>query len=196
MSNWTDEKIIELIKVRLSTDRFAHSLNVANSARDLAEQYGADPDKAYTAGLLHDVMKNASPDEQLGVLSEAGIELSPVEYANKKLWHAISGAAFVRFVMGIEDREIIRAVRFHTTGRAGMSTLEKAVYLGDYISAERSYKGVDDMRRLCTMSMDDAILYALSYGIPDLVSKGVVIHPDSIDLYNETVIRHIPEDEM
>lgn len=189
MSNWTDDKIVELIRTRLSTDRFAHSLNVANSAKELAEQYGADAQKAYTAGLLHDIMKNASPEEQLSVLSEAGIEISPVEYANKKLWHAISGAAFVNTVMGIDDREILRAVRFHTTGRAGMSTLEKAVYLGDYISAERNYNGVEDMRRLCAVSMEDAILYALSYGIPDLVGRGVVIHPDSIDLYNETVIK-------
>lgn len=185
MNGWTDEKIIELIKSKLNTARFQHSLNVAQSASELAEKYGADPDKAYTAGLLHDVMKNSSPEEQLGVISEAGIELMPVERANTKLWHAISGAAYIRFVMGIDDRELIRAVRYHTTGRAGMSPLETTVYLADYISAERSYPGVDDMRQLCSISSDAAILYALEFGIPDLVKKGQVIHPDSIDLYNE-----------
>ena len=78
MSGWTDEKIITLIRSKLSADRFNHSLNVADSAKELALSYGADVDKAYTAGLLHDVMKNASEEEQLGVLSEAGIELMPV----------------------------------------------------------------------------------------------------------------------
>ncbi|HAX84373.1 MAG TPA: phosphohydrolase [Ruminococcaceae bacterium] len=181
--------MITLIRSRLDDYRFNHSLNVADSARELAIRYGGDADKAYTAGLLHDVMKNASDEEQLGVLSEAGIELMPVERANKKLWHAVAGAAYIRFVMGIEDREIIRAVRYHTTGRAGMSLLEKIVYLADYISAERDYNGVEDMRRLCKEDMDAAIEYALVFGIPDLVSKGRVIHPDSIDLYNEVIIK-------
>lgn len=189
MSGWTDEKIITLIRSKLSTDRFNHSLNVADSAKELALSYGADADKAYTAGLLHDVMKNASEEEQLGVLSEAGIELMPVERENKKLWHAIAGAAYVKFVMGIDDRDIIRAVRYHTTGRSGMSLLERIVYLADYISADRNYNGVEDMRRLCKSDSDEAILYALTFGIPDLVSKGRVIHPDSIDLYNEVIIK-------
>lgn len=189
MSGWTDEKIITLIRSKLSADRFNHSLNVADSAKELALSYGADADKAYTAGLLHDVMKNASEEEQLGVLSEAGIELMPVERENKKLWHAIAGAAYVKFVMGIDDRDIIRAVRYHTTGRSGMSLLERIVYLADYISADRNYNGVEDMRRLCKSDSDEAILYALTLGIPDLVSKGRVIHPDSIDLYNEVIIK-------
>lgn len=189
MSGWTDEKIITLIRSKLTADRFNHSLNVADSAKELALGYGADVDKAYTAGLLHDVMKNASEEEQLGVLSEAGIELMPVERENKKLWHAIAGAAYVKFVMGIDDRDIIRAVRYHTTGRSGMSLLERIVYLADYISADRNYNGVEDMRRLCKSDSDEAILYALTFGIPDLVSKGRVIHPDSIDLYNEVIIK-------
>lgn len=91
MSNWTDDKIVTLIKSRLDDYRFNHSLNVADSARELALRYGGDADKAYTAGLLHDVMKNASEEEQLGVLSEAGIELMPVEKPTKScgtLWRA------------------------------------------------------------------------------------------------------------
>lgn len=189
MNGWTDERIIELIRSKLEERRFQHSLNVAESARYLAEKYGYDADKAYTAGLLHDVMKNSSPEEQLGVITEAGIELLPEERANKKLWHAIAGAAYIKKVMGIDDRELYRAVRYHTTGRAKMTLLEKIVYLADYISAERSYPGVDDMRRLCDESMDEAILYALEFGIPDLVRRGNVIHPDSVDLYNEVVIK-------
>lgn len=189
MNGWTDERIIELIRSRLELRRFQHSLNVAESALYLAEKYGGDKKKAYTAGLLHDVMKNASPEEQLKVISDAGLELLPEERANRKLWHAIAGAAYVRTVMGIDDGDIYLAVRYHTTGRAGMTLLEKIVYLADYISAERNYNGADDMRRLCEESMDAAILYALEFGIPDLVKKGSVIHPDSVDLYNEVIIR-------
>lgn len=189
MNGWTDEKIVELIKSKLEPNRFEHSMNVAQSARYLAGKYGGDADKAYTAGLLHDVMKNSSPEEQLGVITEAGIELLPEERANRKLWHAIAGAAYIRVVMGIDDKELYKAVRYHTTGRAGMSLLEKIVYLADYISAERNYRDVDVMRKLCDESMDAAVLYALEFGIPDLVRKGSVIHPDSLDLYNESIMR-------
>lgn len=186
---WTDEKIIELIKGRLTEQRFIHSMNVADSARELAPMYGADPEKAYTAGLLHDVMKNASAEEQLTVMKVTGVSLSPVELANMKLWHAMAGAAYVRHFMDIDDEEIIGAVRYHTTGRAGMTPLETTVYLADYISAERTYPGVEDMRTLCRKSADEAIRYALEFGIPDLIKKGQVIHPDSVDLYNEVLIR-------
>ena len=189
MNGWTDEKIIELIRSKLELRRFQHSLNVAESARYLAEKYGGDAGKAYTAGLLHDIMKNSSPEEQLGVITEAGIELLPEERANRKLWHAIAGAAYIRKVMGIDDRELYLAVRYHTTGRANMTLLEKIVYLADYISAERDYKDVDVMRKLCDESMDEAVLYALEFGIPDLVRRGSVIHPDSLDLYNEAVMK-------
>ena len=189
MNGWTDERIIKLIRSKLEDRRFQHSLNVAESARYLAEKYGCDAEKAYTAGLLHDVMKNSSSEEQLGVITEAGIELLPEERANKKLWHAIAGAAYIKMVMGIDDKELYHAVRYHTTGRAKMTLLEKIVYLADYISAERTYNGVEDMRRLCEESMDEAILYALEFGIPDLVKRGNVIHPDSVELYNEVVIR-------
>lgn len=189
MNGWTDEKIIELIKSRLKEKRFEHSLNVADSARELALKYGADPEKAYTAGLLHDVMKNASEQEQMAVLLDSGIELTPVELANKKLWHAVAGAAYVKNVMGIDDREIILAVRYHTTGRADMTLLEKIVYLADYISAERYFNGVETMRKMCNTSMESGMEFALVFGIPDLVSKGKVIHPDSIDLYNEIIMK-------
>ena len=123
MNGWTDERIIELIRSKLELRRFQHSLNVAESARYLAEKYGGDADKADTAGLLHDIMKNSSPEEQLGVITEAGIELLPEERANRKLWHAIAGAAYIKMVMGIDDKDIYRAVRYHTTGRAKMTLI-------------------------------------------------------------------------
>ncbi|MBP9988521.1 MAG: bis(5'-nucleosyl)-tetraphosphatase (symmetrical) YqeK [Ruminococcus sp.] len=188
MNGWTDEKITELIKSRLNEKRFIHSLNVAQSARELANEYGTNPDTAYTAGLLHDIMKNASDEEQLAVITEAGIELTPIELANKKLWHAVAGAAYVKNVMGIDDRGIILAVRYHTTGRADMTMLEKTIYLADYISAERTYNGVETMRKLCKSSPEDAMEFALIFGIPDLIKRGLVIHPDSIDLYNEIIM--------
>lgn len=188
MNGWTDEKIIELIRSRLKPDRFLHSLNVADSARTLARQYGCDENKAYTAGLLHDVMKNASGLEQLEAMDKAGLKPTKVELANPKLWHAMAGACYVKTEMGIDDEEIFLAVRYHTTGRAGMTLLEKIIYLADFISSERDYPGVDEMRELCQKSTDDAVIYALEFCIPNLVGNRQIIHPDSIDLYNEKIL--------
>ncbi len=185
------EEFKSLIKEKLIEDRFVHSLNVADSAQYLAEKYGADTEKAYTAGLLHDVMKNASDFEALSTIEKAGFEMSVCEKSNKKLWHAISGAAFVKTELGINDEDFINAIRYHTTARRGMSLLEKIIYVADYISAERNYPDVDVMRKLADTNLDEAILYSLKYTISALVKRNSVIHPDSLDLYNELIINEI-----
>ncbi len=185
---WTDEKIIELIRSRLKEERFVHSLNVAKSAAYLAEKYGADKNKCYTAGLLHDITKNAPANEHIELFYESKTELTEDELKNHKLWHAVSGAEYIRHIMKIDDEEIYNAVRYHTTGRADMSLIEKIVYVADFISEERNYDDVDVMRRLADESLEKAMLYALRYTIPDLVKKGNTIHKDSIQLYNQLIL--------
>lgn len=185
---WTDEKITELLRSRLDDYRFNHSLNVAESAKELAEIYGANPQKCYTAGLLHDVMKNAEASEHMALFKKAGITLTRDEENNKKLWHAMSGAEYIKHIMNIDDIEIYNAVRYHTTGRAGMSLIEKIIYVGDFISAERDYEDVDVMRALAAQSLEKAMLYALKYTITSLVNKGATVHTDSIGAYNELIL--------
>ncbi len=181
----------KLIKGKLIEDRFVHSLNVADSAKLLAEKYGEDTEKAYTAGLLHDVMKNASDFEALSAIEKARFQMSVCEKANKKLWHAISGAAFVKTELGITDEDFVNSIRYHTTARCGMSLLEKIIYVADYISAERNYPDVDVMRALADKNLNEAILYSLKYTISTLVKRNSPIHPDSLELYNELIINKI-----
>ncbi len=189
MKIWTDEKIVETLSKRLVESRFHHSLNVAKSAYELAVIYSGDKDKCVTAGLLHDITKNSSDEEHFSLFSQGGIVLSVSEKNNRKLWHSISGAEFVKFNTDIDDDDIYNAVKFHTTGRAGMSLLEKIIYVADFISAERDYPDVDIMRSLAVKDLDEAMLYSLKYTIPDLVKKGQTLHPNSVELYNELVSR-------
>ena len=188
----SDEQIIEIIRKRLKPKRFVHSLAVAEEAVRLAKRYGADPVKARTAGLLHDIMKNTEPETQLQILSEFGILLDTVEQHTVKLLHARSGAVFAEKVLGVTDPDILAAVRYHTTARAGMSLLEKVLYLADFTSADRDYDDVDEMRRLVDIDMDEAMLYALRYTIVDLagssMDKSKAIHPDTLAAYNECVL--------
>lgn len=179
----------QLLREKLDDYRLLHSINVAESAKVLAEKYGGDPQKAYFAGLMHDVMKNASGEEQLQIIKKGGIILSRAEKNNPKLWHAIAGECFLRTETDVSDGDILNAVRYHTTGRANMSPLEKIIYVADYISAERNYPDVGVMRELAfSQGLNEASLYSLRYTMRKLTETGGIIHTDSVDYYNELII--------
>ena len=172
-------QLIEIIRKRESDYRFLHSLEVAKSAEQLAERYGADYHKARVAGLLHDVFKDVSAREQLQIFEDFGILLSDVEKNAPKLWHAMAGAVFTERILGIRDADIVNAIRYHTTARAGMSLLEKVIFIADFISADRTYSDVDVMRKKAEESLESAMQYALEYTIQDLKEKGAAVHPDT-----------------
>lgn len=180
-----------LIKKRLNEKRYLHSLAVADEAMRLAKIYGVDEEKAYLAGLLHDITKNTSEEEHLKIFDTFGIILSDLEIKAKKLWHAMSGAAYVKYVLLIDDEDIIDAIRYHTTAKAGLSLFSKILYLADYTSADRDYDDVEIIRSILDRSMDEAYLYALRYTVTDLADRGLALHPDTIKAYNETVLKGV-----
>lgn len=182
------ERYRQEIRRHLGDYRYTHSLCVAESARQLAIRYGADPEKAETAGILHDIMKDTPPDQQLKFMEQFGIILTSVEHASQKLWHAMAGAAFLRQKLMVTDEEILLAVRYHTTGRAGMSLLEKVVFTADFISEDRTYSGVEKMRMLAAESLDAAMLEGLAYTMRELSKKRRVIHPDTVAAYNDILL--------
>ncbi len=181
------EQYIELLKSRLDEYRFYHSLCVADEAKRLAEKYGADTEKAYLAGLLHDITKNASTEEHLKIFSQFGIMLNDIEKNAKKLWHAMSGAAYIERVFKISDAEIISAVRYHTTAKADMTLLEKIIYLADFTSLDRNYDDVSVIRQYVDESLDKAFVYALQFSICDLVKNEKRVHLDTLNAYNQAV---------
>lgn len=184
----TDSECIEIIKGRLKEQRFIHSLNVAKSAKELAEKFGADPQKAYTAGILHDSCKNLESSEQLKYLLENNVTLSEYELAAPKLFHAVCGRVFAEKEIGCEDEEILNAIRYHTTGRSNMTLLEKIVFIADFISDERNYDGVEIMREKAFRSLDEAIVEGLSFTIIDLIKKERLVHPDTMGAYNAALV--------
>lgn len=191
---YTDEytSVRKLLKSRLDEYRYIHSSGVADSARELAKIYGADEEKAYLAGLLHDIAKNTPKNEQLKLMEKGGITLSQAEKNNPALWHAIAGECYLRLHMGITDPEILGSVRYHTTGKAGMSLMEKIIYIADYISAERNYPDVDVMRDLSlNHSLEKASLYSLIYTFNKQTKLQGIIHPDSVEYYNELLMKGV-----
>ena len=188
MDTQRNAEFLEEIKKRLNPDRLYHSLNVADEAKKLAKHYGADEQKAFTAGLLHDILKNTPDSELLQYFERNGIMLTETERASRKTWHAMAGADFLRRELHVTDEDILSAVRWHTTGRAGMTLLDKVLFVADFISADRDYPGVERMREKAYVSLEDAMLEGLQFTINELVEKAWPVHEDSIRAYNELVI--------
>lgn len=175
----------EILKSRLNEKRYYHSLCVADEAERLAIKYGGDAEKCYLAGLLHDITKNAADEEHLQIFKSFGIMLNDIEKNAKKLWHAISGAAYIQNVLGINDPELLDAVRYHTTAKKNMSLTAKILYLADFTSLDRDYDDVEVIRELVDKSIEEAMIYALKYSIVDLVEQSKAIHFDTLEAYNE-----------
>ena len=179
------EYYMGIIKAKLSEKRFTHSCNVSKEAVKLAALYGADAEKAQLAGLLHDIEKDTQGPTQLQTIEKYSIILDNVERSSPKLWHAIAGACVLRHEYDIDDEDILNAVRYHTTARAGMSLLEKVIYLADFISADRTFDGVKQLREAIYASLDTGFKAALDFSIEELVGKGAALHLDTVKARNE-----------
>ena len=158
----------KIIRERMGDYRFSHSVNVAKEAKKLAKHYGADENKAEIAGILHDITKEMPKEQQLQIIIDSGIILDNVQLHAPKLWHGMSGSIVVRDELGIDDEDILNAIRYHTTGRAGMSLLEKVIFTADFTSEERTYSGVATMRKKSKKSLEEAMLYGYQFTFKDL----------------------------
>ncbi len=158
--------------------RHKHILGVEETAVKLACIWGADPDLARRAGILHDCTKYLSLEEHLSICEAAGIELDELERQSEKLLHSKSGAATAKYVYG-QPEEVYWAIFYHTTGRADMTLLEKIVYLADYMEPNRDFPGVEELRRLCYTDLDAALEMGLRMSVDDLTQRGVPIHKNT-----------------
>lgn len=164
----------------LNRRRVPHVLGTEQEAIRLAERYGADVEKARTAALLHDCTKKLDMAAQLELCRRYGIQLDELERQALKLLHARTGAAVARDVFGV-DEEIYSAIRWHTTGRAGMTLLEKIIYLADYIEPSRDFPGVDKLRNVCYENLDRGLLLGLEMTIEEMRGMGNPVHHATIE---------------
>ena len=181
----SEEEIKAVLKGRMNEHRYEHSLNVAKRAVVLAEKNGADPKKAYFVGLVHDICKGIPNDEQLCIIEEAGIELDEDTKRSPALWHSIAGAVYLEHELGVTDEDVLNAVRYHTSGRGGMSILEKVVYMADLTSAERNYPDAEYTRNLTDKSLDEGIAYGVRWIAGDLERRGFPKGKDTEALLEE-----------
>ncbi len=151
------------MKLVLNADRFDHTLGVAYTAANMAAVHDVPIDKAITAGYLHDCAKNLEHDEQIKICKKYGVEITDVERRNPALIHAKAGMCLAEHKYGIEDEDILGAIRWHTTGHPGMTDLEKIVFIADFIEPNRKpLEHMSEIRKLAYTDLDKCMLHILS----------------------------------
>ena len=183
--NLPEEELKSVLRSRMNEHRYAHSLNVAERAVFLAKKYGADIKKAEFSGLIHDICKGIPNEEQLLIIQKAGIELDEDTMKSPALWHSIAGAVYAEHELCVTDKDVLNAVRYHTSGRGNMSILEKVVYMADLTSAERNYPDAEYTRSLTDHSLDEGIAYGVRWIAGDLEKRGFPKGKDTEALLEE-----------
>ena len=189
LKHLTVEELRPIAMSYLKPKRMPHVLGTAEEAARLARRYGADETQARVAGLLHDCTKKLDMAEQLALCGQYGIVLDPLEQKALKLLHAKTGAAIARHVYGVDDG-VYQAILYHTTGRAGMSLLEKILYLADYIEPSREFANDPDVVRLRETvyeDLDRGLLLGLTMTIDEMVGMGNPVHHDTLDARDDLI---------
>ena len=180
------EFIKDWLKTNLNSERYEHSLGTAECAKELAQKYGLDSEKAYFTGLIHDCAKCLSRDDMDECLSKLCVEDGEIE--NPKTHHAPAGAYIAKKEFGITDDEILSAIRWHTIGKLKMTTFEKIIFLADKI--ESRTRPAEMREPICKAlsgenGLNKALLVCYKNTIKSLVDRNLKICTLTIDIYNE-----------
>ena len=166
------KKLRKKMKDVMTKSRYEHTLGVEFTAAAMAMRYGVDIDKAELAGLLHDCAKCIDDEEKLDECKKYGVELTDVEKRNPFLIHSKLGAVHAKELYGVKDEEILSAIRFHTTGKPDMTTLEKIIFIADYIEPGRDKAAnLQEIRRMSFVDIDEA-MYMILRDTLDYLSSG------------------------
>lgn len=175
------------LRQRLSLRRFEHCRGVAALAHRLAEAHGIDPDKAWLAGLLHDVAKELPPGEREALLrSEAPLELADLQ-DYPALWHANASAILARNEYGVADPEVLSAIRHHPTGHASFGPLGHAVFIADYCEPGQANPDHETLIEEALRDLEGAARGVIRHKIEYLWETGRSIHPAIVGYWNALV---------
>ena len=166
-------------RCRLSNARYEHTLRVADTAENLALAHGLDADRARLAAILHDAAREMEPEEFLKLADRWDLQVGDQEQQSPKLLHGPVAAELARRELGVDDEEVLEAVRAHTTGRPGMGQLALVLYVADKIEPAREYPSVEHLRRLAREDLDGGALEALRRAMAHNEARGKATHPAS-----------------
>lgn len=180
---------LSAIKTRMPEKRYIHTIGVMETAISLAEQYGEDVKSAEVAAILHDIAKYADEEWMNQVVKENGLDDRLIGWGSEIL-HGPVGAWIAQTEFKITNENILNAIRFHTTGRANMSKLEKIIYIADMIEPNRKFDQVDELRKIANVDLDEAMKACICHTISFLVHTEQAIFPVSIECYNDVISKN------
>ena len=178
--DWLRERAYSMLK----PERIQHVSGCEKEALLLAKRWNVDPDDAREAAILHDITKRLGLIENIKIMEDRDIKVGKLEYAEEKLLHSRTGALLAKDVFGVSDA-VADAIMWHTTGKAGMSMLEKVIYLADYIEPTREFPDVDLLRKLAYENLDAAMKMGLEISIADIRSRGITPNHTTIDALSD-----------
>ena len=174
------DKLEEVVVSLLNPNRVNHALGCRDTAAKLAKIWGADETDALRAGLLHDITKALDGPLQLTLCSAYGTILDKFGKDHPKTLHALTGSLVAERIFG-ENKAVVSAIRSHTTGKAGMNTLEKIIYVADYMEPNRDFPGVEKLRHLAETDLDAAVKLGLEMTMEQLTRQGSTVSPESLE---------------
>lgn len=174
----SDKHLRAISYAMVKAKRLPHIQGTEETAAALAAFWGVSPEKARRAAILHDCTKYWTLEQHLETCAKYGVELDELECVSVKLLHSKSAAALAQYVFA-EPEEECRAISAHTTGKPGMTTFDKILYLADYMEPTRDFDGVEELRRLVWEDLDRAMILGLEMSIEDLKEKGATVHPNT-----------------
>ena len=176
----------EIVKSKMSLKRFTHTLGVVEMSEKLAKIYNANIEKCKVAALLHDICKEMNMEYIKNIFKNNFInELSEEDLENNEILHGFAGAYYVKNELGINDKEILNAIKYHTVGAKDMTLLEKIVYIADAIEYGRNYPSVVEIREETFKNLDKGILIEIEHKEEYLESIGKKSHPNTDELKKE-----------
>ena len=183
------DNYLAAIKPRMPEKRYIHTIGVMETAIHLAKKYGEDSKSAETAAILHDIAKYADVDWMRKIVKDNGLDVRLVDWGSEIL-HGPVGAWIAETEFNIKNEDILNAIRFHTTGRAGMAQLEKIIYIADMIEPNRKFDGVENLRKMANEDLDLALKACIRHSIGFLVHTEQQIYPVSIECFNDVISKN------
>lgn len=182
------ENIQKELREKLSEKRYKHSLGVMKKAGELAKIYKIDADIAELTGLAHDIAKEMTNEEKLEYAQKHHIEVDEIEKSNIGLLHAKIGADIAKNKYGFTE-EMQNAIKYHTVTNPDMDLLAKIIFVSDKIEENREYEGVQELRRLAEIDIDECMLKILDYTIKENIDKEKLLYLDSIKTRNKIIMK-------
>lgn len=182
------EKALRIVREQLTERRYIHTIGVMDTSIELAKKYGVDENKAELAAIFHDYAKFRDKEEMRNIILEQNMPQDLLAH-HDELWHAPVGAFLVEKEVGITDKDVLEAIKCHTSGKINMTTLDKVLYVADYIEPGRDFPGVEEVRESAKASLDIAMIQAMKNTISFLLKRNQPVYPDTFHAYNDMTMK-------